>query len=495
MKKYLLYFLWLYIIGYTILLIFNLEFIPLVWFDEVMGLDPAVNLVFKDGFTSKIWPQTGTEDAFMAYLPVRFIFHSFHLSELPFTVFWQRLPWAVYFLCSIGFIIYAARVNKLEWILALVVGFIFMNDKTVFEVARSMRIDPLSLMLLAFTGLAYFKQKYILQAILSSILVFVHPNLWFIALILFFDASIKWNKKKPRKALMPNVLWIFPLCFFALYLYSIDLQVDLLYTQLFEHGSEHSASGGILDRLKDHFYSRFWPYYISQPYMPLIIYTGLGSSIYQIIKKRQNALDIALVGTHLYWLFVLAPFYRYNAVLLTITILSLLPHLSRIKLNSYSLGFILLLCLIHPANVMARHAMAIAQQNERDPKPVLAWLNTELENKNCLIYGHDVAYYAVATKRHQDYMMFNLLPPKHNYKDYDEVFFLSSDSSLDQGLLHVSTYHPEETKAPAFLKKLFYGKPTYSSLYLFKLESEEAFDQNLKKLDENNESVNRPKDQ
>lgn len=492
MKRYVLFFLWIYLIAYTVLLLLHLDKIPLVWFDEVMGLDPAVNLVFKDGYRSMIWPQTGTEDHFMAYLPVRFIFHSAHLSSLPFTVFWQRLPWVLYFLTSVVLILWAARTQTSDWSVILLLAFLFINDKTVFEVARSMRVDPLSLMFLAFTAVVYFKQKYIVQSVLASILVFIHPNLWWIALVLFFDAAIKYNNLKKRRYFVPNLLWISPLFFLAVYLWSIDLNVDALYTQLFEHGSKHSAEGGIANRLKAHLFDRFWPYYKTQPYMPLFILFGLISAVYRTVKKKAQVWDLALIGTHIFWLLILAPFYRYNAVLLLLTIISLLPYLPKLKENIYAFGFVVLFILIHPANVMARHAMAITQSQERDPKPVLSWLQDELTEEKTLIFGHDIAYYAVAKDRQKDYMMFNLLPTKFDYADYNKVMVLSSDSIMLDEVHFVSKYHSLASRSQSLFKEAFMSKPTYRELYLFEVRSKSAFERCLEFLDERNVSVNRP---
>lgn len=492
MKRFLLLFFWIYLVAYALLLLLNLDKIPLVWFDEVMGLDPAVNLVFKDGFRSMIWPQTGTEDRFMAYLPLRFMFHSLHLSTLPLEVFWQRIPWAVYFILSVFFIAWSVRTQHADWRIILLVAFVLINDKTVFEVARSMRVDPLSLLFIALTALAFFKKKFVLQGVLSSIIVFIHPNLWPFALILFVDAYMKVNKVNKRKALLPNLLWLIPILFTTLYLWSIDMRVDMWYTQMFEHGSKHSAAGGILERLEAHFIDRFWPYYNTQVYIPLIIYFGLFASIFRLVKKKGSSLDVALVCTHLFWLVVLAPFYRYNAVLMYLTALTLIPHIPKLKENTYAIGLLVLFILVHPANVMARHAMAITQSNERDPKPVLSWLKSELNNEKVLLFGHDIAYYAVAKDREKDYMMFNLLPPKHSFEDYQKVLVLTTDSLHIDGVVQLSRYSSKETNSPSILKEVFMSKPTYAKLYLSEVKNQKAFYKCLSYLDSENVSVNRP---
>ncbi|MFT6004504.1 MAG: hypothetical protein ACI8UQ_001643, partial [Bacteroidia bacterium] len=44
---------------------------PLAWVDEISGVEPAINFLQGNGYTSKIWPHEGVEKQFLAYLPLQ----------------------------------------------------------------------------------------------------------------------------------------------------------------------------------------------------------------------------------------------------------------------------------------------------------------------------------------------------------------------------------------------------------------------------------------
>ena len=481
----------LYFLLFLLLHFLNLDRIPLVWFDEVMGLDPAVNAIFKEGYVSRIWPQTGTEETFMAYLPLRFIFHMFHLLLLPFEVFWMRTPWAIYFIVSAYLLYRTAKAEiKAHWLVLLIV-FLFINDRTVFEVARSMRVDALSLMFCGGLFYAYTLKKLNWQLVLSTLLIFIHPNLWMIALVFFLDASFAKNKSNSIPLAYPNLWWLLPIAMLLLYGWSISFNIQGLYTQLFEHGSDHSASGGLGARIIDHFYTRFWPYYLRQAWMPLIVYGALLVSVWRIWNRQYKAIHWAVLITHLYWLAVLAPFYRYNAVLLLLSILCLIPELRQVSWSKMSLVSVVMLLLLMPINTLAIHGLALSERSERDPSQVIDWLQSELGDENCLIFGHDVAYYGVAKDSNKDYMMFNLPPDKFDFDQYDKVYALLGEYPDSLGhLFHElpKIYFPESRVKPglAHLISIKFNRPTYSGLMLYQLENKDDFFEILAYMDKAN---------
>ena len=491
MKKQLTFLYILYFVLFVFLLFLNVDRIPLVWFDEVMGLDPAVNLIFKDGFHSKIWPQTGADQHFMAYLPMRFVFHSIHLLVLPFEVAWMRVPWLIYFLIAAFVLLKSAKHYSAHWLIAFFVCFLFINDKTVFEVARSMRLDSISMLFIALCLYNYIKERYVLQALFATVLIFIHPNLWVVALFMFFDASFKVNREKSIQQFMPNALWLMPILSFALFFISISFDFNALYVQLFEHGSEHTAEGGLSSRLYNHFIARFWPYYNTQPYMPLLIYAALFRSAYRIIRKECSSLDLIVVLTHLYWILLLAPFYRYNAVLVLISIFSLLPLLTQLKLNRTSYAVILLFLMIHPLNVLARHSVALLQREERNPQPLVDWLQTEIGDKKAIIMGHDLAYYAVAKSRSVDYMMFNLNHDKFDLNDYNAFYILTNEQLPIKTTSAPKVYSTSIVNLHHKLDYRLRRIPTYRSMYLYEVRDSNQYLQIKEYLDDANYSVNR----
>lgn len=479
---------------FIFLLFFNLDRLPLVWFDEVLGLDPAIQWVFNHSYSSRIWPQTGTEDHFMAYLPMQFIFHAGHLLILPFEVYWIRLPWAIYFLIAALILFFIAKQHSKNWFIAILVCFIFIHDKTVFEVARSMRVEPISFLFIGLCGLAYYNKKSVLLAIFSTTLVFIHPNLWMLALVLFLSASAQFNGKLSLKgSIKPNWLWLIPLLACIGFLYSISFNLSDLYTQLLEHGRQHTASGSITSRLNAHFIGRFWPYYTTQPWMPLLMLFALIRSLVILAKRKGNALDVALVLTHVYWIGLLAPFYRYNAVLLFISLLSLMPILSKIKQTENLHWISLALLLLMPFNVMARHLTALAQREQRGPKPVIDWISGELAQQGkTLVIGHDVAYYAIALDPSKQYMMFNLSDAKINWASYDSYYAVLTDSLADYSSRIKSRYVVDKEVGLKFLEPYFRHLPNYSKMYLYKIPNESEMKMLMKYLDKQNTSVNRP---
>ena len=44
---------------------------PLAWVDEISGVEPAINFLQGNGYTSQIWPHEGVEKQFLAYLPLQ----------------------------------------------------------------------------------------------------------------------------------------------------------------------------------------------------------------------------------------------------------------------------------------------------------------------------------------------------------------------------------------------------------------------------------------
>src|SRR5688572_14266916 len=76
---------------YFLIVLLNLSRIPIAWLDEVMMIDPAHHFLQTGRFASKIWPHAGTENAFLAYLPLCSYIQIVNLFLFPDTIFFTRL--------------------------------------------------------------------------------------------------------------------------------------------------------------------------------------------------------------------------------------------------------------------------------------------------------------------------------------------------------------------------------------------------------------------
>ncbi|MBR9860371.1 glycosyltransferase family 39 protein [bacterium] len=478
---------------YVILLLLDFHLMPTVWFDEVMGLDPSVNAVFGDGFKSRIWPQEGTEERFMAYMPLRFWVHRIVLSIVPFTVFWVRLPWIIFGLTAFALFYFAIKRESLNWFLAAVFTLILMNDRVIFETLRSMRVDALAYLVLA-TVLFFWSRKQVLGIALSScLLVLVHPNLWWIAFCFYSYALIKaFINTEPRVKASKRVLVLLsPVLTGIALLFYINFDIAMFMSQLLEHGRMHQMQGGFFQRFSDHFISRFWPYYNRQPWTPIIIYTALAYAVYRLIKKDFNTLFIALTGTHIYWLLFLAPYYRYNGVLIFISIIVLI-HWLRSWDRTFILHPVLLILLIAISSVEVgvRHIIALSQYSERNPKPAISWVENEMNKAEgtVLMFGHDLAFYPCAIAPFADYMLFNTSPEKFEFDQYNHHWYLSSEKMDFVGVNLFSEYHIRSNE----LGDLLYDKfdlQTYRNMYLYEVETKPSYLQLLDRLNADNKTT------
>lgn len=485
-NKIALIFLGSYLALYSVLLFYNLHLIPLAWLDEIMGLDPAIQLLQGNGFSSYLWPQIGSENIFLAYLPLQGMAHFLQQSVLPFDIYWVRFPWACYLLIG-AFILYKTlRVEGYSLLLSLGIIILLINEKSLFETTRGVRIESLMFLLIGITLYAKAYGRNHLQVLAVSILLFSHPNIWPFCLVLFMDASIKYNTEATSltaKVFKPNILWLYPTTFLLAFLLYIDFDVNSLTSQLVHQGSDHASSGNFWDRCMSHFYTRFWPYYLTQPWIPMIIYSALIGSIWTTIRRNWDALSLSIVLTHIVWLIILGPFHRYNPILVIISVLWCSNWLINQSIPrgavlwKWVFSFVLVLSTV---DVLSRHAMAIAQRKERNPYPVIEWLQNEVpQNERYLITGHDIAYYAIANDSNGAYFIYNIPPYKYNFENYDR-YLIISDSQWS-GASTISQYQLQSDR----LSEMFNSK-TYKKLNLQEVQSAKEYRIILERMDSNN---------
>lgn len=465
-----------YFVFYFIFLFIHLDLIPLAWIDEIMGLDPALRYISGKGFTSQIWPQEGTRNHFMAYLPLQTWFHVIHLKMLPFSIYWVRFPWAFYLLLGTGFMFLGFKKNQLQTWIAVGLCILLINEKSLFETTRGVRVEPLIYLLFAIAFYAKAFSKLHLQSIAASLLILCHPDVWPLALVLFLNACTE--KNSDSYILKPNVLWAYPILALLSFLWSIDFNLTHWLSQFVHQGSEHAASGGILDRLNNHFVLRFWPYYSTQPWVPITIYISLIGSLYQLATRRGTTVGSAVLLTHFVWFIALGPFHRYNSILFFIAIWWFIPYLIRSKSILKKQGIqvaITVFVILTSADVVARHYMAYAQHAIRNPYPVLSWLKEELPNEDYLLSGHSIGYYAMDHTLHNGFILANMPPYDYDFSNYKNYFILGERPI--KGLETIGTY-----KA-TYANSSNYASKTYATLFLMYTPSKEEYIATLKAMD------------
>src|SRR5210317_2577737 len=134
----------IFFLVYAILGIINLDTLPVAWTDEVLNLDPAVQHTISGEYRSALWPNPNSDVIFAGYLPLIQWVHHITLSVLPLEIFWIRLPFFLLSLLSIWLFqkILKPKISDNAIILTILTIIVFL-DKTVFEMNRSMRVEPL----------------------------------------------------------------------------------------------------------------------------------------------------------------------------------------------------------------------------------------------------------------------------------------------------------------------------------------------------------------
>lgn len=470
-----------YLIFYFGLVIFNLDLIPVAWLDETFGLDPAINLVRAGSYTSKIWAHPGTEEVFLAYMPFIQLFNSFFLLFLPAEIFWVRLPYILAFAVALVYLWKIYRKQQgLSLLGTILLVVLFMNDKGIYESLRSFRSEVLELMLMA-PALYFFNQnkKPVWVAFLLSMVFLTHPSLWvfvgILMLYIFFRGDVKAK-------ISTSIVFAVPILAFLVY---ANFDLATLKSQLIDHGGEHMAKGNLF---VDHFVTRYWPFYKLQPWVLLLNLFITGYCIYIIYKEKSiknRPLEVAFLLTSAYWLFILAPLYRYNTpnillmfVLLPQPVLLLKQRFydgleAKAKFRLIAVGGILLFPLVALVEFpfLSRNTAAIVQREERDPEKAIAWLDRHFDTrKKILLVENSIAHYYSLQHENVDFALVYSVY-KYNFADYDEVYLVSVNGYDGKGVELIDEYKPEQ--GTLFGRSLGSDIVTYHGLKIYKVHSEQ----------------------
>jgi hypothetical protein len=165
--------------------------------------------------------------------------------------------------------------------------------------------------------------------------------------------------------------------------------------------------------------------------------------------------------------------------------------LPKIKLNGISYAVILIFFFLHPINVIARHSVALLQRGERNPQPVVEWVQSEIKDEPAIIMGHDIAYYAVAKSMHTDYLMFNLHHQKFKLDVYENYYILTDDQLPFKNIGTPKVYYTSMINLQHKLDYKLRRIPTYRTMYLYEVNDSSKFLKIKEYLDKANFSVNR----
>lgn len=449
---------------------------PVAWLDETMNLDPAVQWHLRGTYTSKIWPNQGTDRVFLAYLPLVEVFHIVNLSWLPKTLAWIRLPFLLVF--AVGMVAWIRLLNRqaLKPVFVLIFTALLLTDRAVFEILRSGRSETLELSLLAGVFLTLWRQQLSLAALLTGLLWVAHPKLWVLTSVL--SLYIFWHAPGLKYKLgMIGLIAAPALC----WLTWLDFPVQDIATQLLGQREGHGAQGNLLSRIWQHNWNRFVPYYAVQPWVPLLHLLTWWPA-WQLLR-RHGWSRLALPGLlwmaqELFWMFFLAAHYRYLPPhqLLMYLVWALWAAEMQWSLKNWSRMIILaaLPFMLYPW--ASRLAFAFLQWESRDPQAVMNWLdrNLPVQGKTLLI-GHSIGHYHLWQRQDTalDFAL-EIYPQKFAFSRYQKVYYLGSDLPPRlAGLQPIASYNLPPPRLPEALDS---RSATYRGLKLYCLPDSQSME-------------------
>jgi hypothetical protein len=463
----------------------NLAFIPIAWVDEVMLIDPAWNLFHLGKFVGSTWPHAGTENVFLAYLPLSSFIHAISLQLFPADIFWMRLPWFIMLIGTSLFLHYycVQRYMSLPAGVLLLVCF-FVMDEGISNALRSVRVEMISMLLTSAALFLSYRGKFpTIQSFIISLLLISHPNVVPIAVVLSIYLLTRKATTLKKMRYMGTIL-LFPL----LYLVIAKFDLQAIYEQLILHGKEHDATALSGNLFYNHFIARFLPMYNWQWYIPVLFLIMHVYAVYSIFFRwnpGHQQVEWAFLSCSIFWFFTLAPFNRYTAVM-TLLIFMMLPGLMHRGLSV--LGFLRLsfrkISWYHAISIFAiliyisipfltRNAVAMSQRSERKAASVYPWLDKNIENKNpdkVLIVDEAIGFYYMM--KHPDEVAFTLpyALPKYRFEDYEKVYYLSFRAAPKNAKEISKLVLPSKELPFAMPRKII----TYNGLCLYEITSAEG---------------------
>lgn len=483
----------LFIAIYAVLGLINLDKLPIAWTDEIQHLDPVFNYFKHQGFQSKIWPNPGANKIFASYPLLITNLHLLFLSFLPKTIFFTRLP-AFLAILTTFFLLYKLLItyspkNSNFWVLTCIL--LFALDKSVFEISKSMRIEPWIwlLSILGMHSLLNLKKisNSIKLSVVAGLLIIAHLYVWPLAFVWLCISLYSVVKYKHDKRFIPIIILAFALPALVSY-WILNADTQEIFQQLLFQTNKHSSTINLSSQIGEYLWGKFWPYYLEQPLNPLIFYGSISLFLMRLINAQLQQSQL-WIGLSLFCLFIpqailLTPHIRYFGTqwLFAIVLISQCWNPNRLITAKYifnsstilKTSTILYLTLVF-AGFITRHGVALFQRNDRNPNLAYQFLTKHFNPndtvKQKVIFGEPIAGYFAANQK--DIAFGLAFYPEHwsfNPREVDYfVFHKATPNQLSFLPLMDSTGSPT-VELPSTIKKL--GRAhTYRNTYLYKIET------------------------
>jgi hypothetical protein len=457
----------LLLVLFAIPVLINLDLMPVAWLDETMNLDPAVQWHLKGRFISALWPNQGSEQLFMCYLPLLEWLHMLNLQFVPWEMFWVRLPFLLLFVAGAwSFCLLLIRELKLNPAWCLLLTALLLFDKSIFELLRSVRSETLELSLMAiWLFLCFRRPANLFIPLLAGLLLMAHPKLWpAIGVGMLFQVPLVRGSFR---------LWLWPLLAVlpALgYFYWLDVPILAWWRQLQGQAAMHGAHG---NRVFEHLVIRYWPYFKEQPWMPMMHLLTWWPALYLLRRHRFSVYAMPAcmwMVQDLCWMLLLAPHHRYlpphHLLMYLVWGLWLADGKHPFRPLYRYIVLAMLPLLLFP--YISRMGLGFLQRAERNPEPVLRWLEREIGSPatgKTLVIGHSIAHYYLMRQRDTNlHFALEIYPQKFRFKDYRQVYYLGHRMLDAPGILY---------PLPAsFMPMAETWSPTYRGIILTRVKSE-----------------------
>jgi hypothetical protein len=491
--------------AYGLLGLLNLDRLPIAWSDEIQHLDPVFNYFKYHKFYSKIWPNPGAEELFASYPPLITNLHLLFLHCLPKTLFFTRLPFLIANLLTL-IILYKVLQNHASyksqfWIFTL--SLLFILDKSVFEIGKSMRVEPW-IWLCSIAGiyaLINLEKPFnkLLLSLIAGILFIAHIYVW--PLVIFWVITALFAPKSNttiKFKFLQSLLFLLPTIITYTWL---NTPPKAIVNQLLFQSSKHASDENSSWQLFQYFWGKFWPYYLEQPLTPFIFIGVLIKSIINVkkVNTTENSYLISIsflllvipqvvllsphiryFGTH--WLFAIVLFSLWFNPKKLSEITNFTNLKSRfLRSNIVKFGLISYLLLV-VASFITRHAIALYQREDRNPALAYQFLDKHISNPNTnkyyktVIFGEPIVdYYAVNRTDLEFGLAF--YPEHWTYQPSNHKYLVFHKAKPEQlpFLTVIDSTGLTENNLPAPMQKL--GRAhTYRNTYLYQINSKVQWD-------------------
>jgi hypothetical protein len=359
-----------------------------------------------------MWPNPGATEQFASYPPLVHHWHRLMLTLLPLKPYWVRLPFLLVTALSLWALFNFLKRFDTQAFLALGLTLLFAWDRSVFEIARSVRVEPLAMALVI--AYAWGLRSIFLRSVILCLLPACHLLLAPLALALFIFEWIQYANIKDRTLLMTAALTI------GIYLlYHYNWNISNAYHQMSYQIDKHRSS------LASNAWNEVIYTYKQAPAQALFFFAAILGLIYRQISMKQHNFWLYALMLYILTLMTAQPLHRYWPMAWLLLTLALAPSLNQTP--KWLLGIGILALFNGAALYSARHFSALADRPARLSKPALAWLDQQLKSapNGSLITGSALAAYAAYQNPNLEYGMPDYLQTFHHpRKPINQVYVL-----------------------------------------------------------------------